>query len=127
MRNETLDYGVVADDRSMPTAVWGRDEPFGQALLAVVKKGLAAPAIAVMLSFTDLTSSITYDDPRMQLGRSSTSSWKVVMQVRHRRKVTLAQAWHQVGRLFAEAEKMRHLQRQLDTRESLVDDPDNAL
>jgi hypothetical protein len=127
MRNETLDYGVLGDDRSMPTAVSDQGEPFVQALLVAVRKGLAAPAVAVLLSFTELTSSITYDDPRIQRGRSSTSSWKVVTQVRRRRKITLAQAWHQVGRLFAEAENMRHLQRQLDTRELSLDDADNEL
>lgn len=127
MLNETLDYGVLADDRSMPTAVSGQGEPFGMALLVAVRRGLAAPAVAVMLSFTDLTSPITYDDPRMQLGRSSTSSWKVATKVRRRRKITLAQAWHQVGRLFDEAENMRRLQRQLDTRELSLGDQDNEL
>ena len=127
MRNETLEYGVLADDRSLPTAVPGQGEPLAQVLLAAVRRGLVAPAVAVLLSFTDVTSSITYDDPRIQLGRSSTSSWKVVTQVRRRSKITLAQAWHQVGRLFAEAEQMRHLQRQLDTRELLLDDPDSEL
>jgi hypothetical protein len=127
MRNETLKYGVLANNRSMSTAIEGQGEPFGQGLLIAFRRGLVAPAVAVMLTFTDLTTSITYDDPRMQHGRSSTSSWKVAAQTRRRRKITLAQAWAQVGRHFAEAEKMRHLQRQLDTREFSLDDPDNDL
>ena len=116
MRNETLDYGIQAGDSSIPTGadLW-LPSPSGKRI--TVRTSLQMNLVLAAWAFSALTSPITYVDPTVEFRRSGTSSVFWATQTTRRKRVSLAEAWKQVRRVFDEAEGFRMRQRAMDARD----------
>ncbi len=118
MKNETFDYGIRTGDESAPTDASLRVPSLsGERMSSTVRTDLRMNIALAAWALSALTSPITYVDPTVEFVRSGTSCLFWARQTARRKKISLAEAWIQVRRVFDEAEGFRMRQRAMDARD----------
>jgi hypothetical protein len=118
MKNETVDYGIRTRDDSLPTdaSIWMPS--FGGDKISATGRSSAWVNLAFAAwAFSAWTSPVTYIDTTAEVRRSGASSVSWTAQNKRRKRLSLAQAWKQVRRVFDEAEGFRVQQRAVDARD----------
>ena len=120
MDNSSLGYALESNDQTLPTYTESErgngERRFG---VSRPRSSLSNLGGVLVLGFTVISSPIAFSDPRRELRQSGSATTMVVFRQKHRRRITLAEAWTRAGEVYADAQRRRIQQREREAREFL--------